>query len=200
VEKLIDSPSQDRSPFWSYDGRYIFFNRLINGREKVVYVELGSEAVHVLDHGPGRATLAAASPDSRYVLLTANRLLGWNVYIHDLQTGETTPYAKGYGGCRAKYSHDGTSIAWVSHKADGKGDIYLSPAGGFAPVRLTIDNQRHDYCPEFSPCDRYIAYASGPSLYSGNYDIMIMDIASRKVWQVTHSEACDMLPTWAESP
>jgi len=27
-----------------------------------------------------------------------------------------------------------------------------------------------------------------------------MDIASRKVWQVTHSEACDMLPTWAESP
>ncbi len=116
----------------------------------------------------------------------------------NLVTGDVRKFSEGYGGCRGRFSHSGNYIAWVSHKYDHKGDIILTPFGKFSPVRLTLDSQKHDYFPAFSPDDRYIVYASGPKLKSGNYDIKIIEIKSGKIWQITSSPAKDMMPYWGK--
>jgi lysophospholipase L1-like esterase len=196
VEKLIDSPSNDRAPFWTYDGKFIYFGRQVKGGLQVFRCELAGRKVEQVTHGGGRNTLPAVSADGRNMLITANRFLGWDLYRLDLVGGGEERYAPGYRGCRAKFAHSGSRVVFVSHKFDGRGDIFLTPLEPFKPVRLTVDAGMHDYYPAFSPDDRCIVYASGPQLKSGNWDIKIMEIASRRIWRITSSEAADRFPYW----
>jgi lysophospholipase L1-like esterase len=196
IKKLFTSPSKDRYPFWSYDGKYIYFSRLTNGKEQIYRYDFLSRKIKQLTSFKGRNALPSVSPDNRYLLITSNRFIGWNIYKMDLKTKKIKKLSKGYGGCRGRFSHSGKYIAWVSHKFDHKGDIILTPADKFKPVRLTLDSNKHDYFPSFSPDDKFIVYASGPKLKSGNYDIKIIEISTGKIWQITSSPAKDMMPYW----
>ncbi len=198
INKLFTSPSEDRYPFWSYDGRYIFFSRLISGREQIFRYDFSTGKINRLTFLKGRNALPAVSPDNRYLLITSNRFIGWNIYKMDLKTNKIQKLSEGYGGCRGRFSHSGKFIAWVSHKFDHKGDIIITPSNIFKPVRLTLDSDRHDYFPSFSPDDKYIVYASGPKLKSGNYDIKIIEISTGKIWHITSSPAKDMMPYWGK--
>ncbi len=198
IKKLFDSPSEDRAPFWTYDGKYILFSRKVNGREQIFKYDINSKKIAKITDFRGRNALPSVSPDNNFLLMTSNRFIGWNVYIMNLKSGETKKLSEGYGGCRARFSHSGKYIAWVSHKFDHKGDIILTPFERFSPRRLTFDSEKHDYCPAFSPDDRFIVYASGPKLKSGNYDIKIIEISTGKIWQITSSPAKDMMPYWGK--
>ncbi len=198
ITRLFPSPSEDRAPFWSYDEKYIFFSRKVNGREQIFKYDFSNKKVVQITNFKGKNILPAVSPDNKYLLFTSNKFIGWNVYLMNLVTGDVRKFSEGYGGCRGRFSHSGNYIAWVSHKYDHKGDIILTPFGKFSPVRLTLDSQKHDYFPAFSPDDRYIVYASGPKLKSGNYDIKIIEIKSGKIWQITSSPAKDMMPYWGK--
>jgi len=194
-ERLFPSPSEDRHPFWSQQGD-IYFSRLIDGNEQIFRYSFTDGNIAQITDLRGRNTLPALSPAADRLLMTSNLFLGWHVYWFDLKDGSVSKFSADYGGCRARYNNSGNSIAWVSHKASGKGDIFITQADRFAPVRLTIDDHKHDYYPCFSPDDRFIVYASGPQLRSGNWDLKIMEISSRKTWQITSSPAKDILPCW----
>ena len=129
-------------------------------------------------------------------MVTAHRLRGWNLFRINLDTGEETLFSPGYAGCRARYANSGKQVAFVSHKFDHRGDIILTPADRFSPQRLTLDNDRHDYYPSFSPDDRFLVYASGPRLKGGDYNLRIIEIRSRRTWTITHHPATDIKPFW----
>lgn len=196
IERLFSSPSQDTTPFWTADGKYIYFTRGKKRREEIFRYSFEDKRVVQVTDLSGRNTLPVLNRAGDVMLFTSNKLLGWNVYRYSLRSGEDEKLSKGYGGCRARFSHDDHWIAWVSHKIDHKGDIFLTPAKQFLPQRITLDGLKHDYCPCFSPDDRFIAYASGPKLYSGNYDLKIIEISSKKIWTITHSPAKDVMPHW----
>lgn len=195
--KLFASPSNDHAPFWTYDGKFLYFSRQVKGGQQVFRYEFSSRSVEAVTHSRGRNTLPVVSADGQDLLITANRFIGWNLYRQNLHSGEEVKFASHYRGCRAKFSHSGKQVVFVSHKFDGRGDIFLTPLETFTPVRLTVDAERHDYYPAFSPDDRYIVYASGPQLKSGNWDVKIMEISSRRIWTITSSTAADRLPYWA---
>ncbi len=195
TERLFPSPSEDRYPFWGGQD-VIYFNRLVDGNEQVFRFNYRDRFVEQVTSLPGRNSLPVPSPDGKTILLTANHFLGWHVYTYDLTQGKVSRFSGNYGGCRAQFSNRGDLVAWVSHKADGRGDVFLTPVNDFQPVRLTLDDQMHDYYPWFSPDDRYIVYASGPQLLSGNWDLKIIEIATRKIWRITSSPAKDILPSW----
>jgi len=196
IERLFSSPSQDNSPFWTADGKFVYFTRGKKRREEIYRYSFEDKGVVQVTDLAGRNTLPVLNRAGDVMLFTSNKLLGWNVYRYDLRSGKDEKISKGYGGCRARFSHDDNWIAWVSHKIDHKGDIFLTPANQFSPQRITLDGVKHDYCPCFSPDDRFIAYASGPKLYSGNYDLKIIEISTKKIWTITHSPAKDVMPQW----
>ncbi len=196
ISRLFSSPSQDNSPFWTKDGEYIYFTRGKKRREQIYRYHLQEQTLEQVTRLGGRNSLPVVSRSGNVMLFTSNKLLGWNVYRYDLVSGLDEKISKGYGGCRARFSHDDKWIAWVSHKFDHKGDIFLTPANKFVHQRITLDSLKHDYCPCFSADDRYIAYASGPKLKSGNYDLKIIEISTKKIWTITHSPAKDVMPHW----
>jgi len=198
VKKLFPSPTRDRSPWWSMDGRYIYFDRLVNRREQVFRFAFSTGSVERVTNQSRRTGLPTVSPNGDTLLVTGHRLMGWNLFRIRLSDGKEEIFSPGYAGCRAKYSHSGSFVAFVSHKFDHRGDIILTPAKTFEPVRLTVDGDRHDYYPAFSPDDRHIVYASGPQLKDGNYDLRIMEIATRRIWTVTNDPATDYKPVWSK--
>lgn len=198
VERLFRSPSQDHSPCWTADGKYIYFDRLVDGKEQVFRFDPARDEVEAVTRRNRRTALPAVSPDGSTLLATGHRLMGWNLVRIDLMDGNESLFTPEYGGCRAKYSHSGKQVAFVSHKFDQRGDIILTPATVFSPTRLTLDGKRHDYYPAFSPDDRFIVYASGPQLRDGNYDLCVIEIASRRTWTITSHPATDYKPAWGE--
>ncbi len=199
IKKILSSPSDDRYPFWSYDGKYIYFARKIGRREQIFRYNVKTENVEQITNYRGRNSLPSASPDNRFILLTSNRFIGWNVYMIDTLEKKVLKISENYGGCRAKFSHKGNLIAWVTHKFDKKGDIVLTSLSDIkSHRRLTLNSKKHDYCPSFSPDDKYIVYASGPKLKEGNYELMVIEIASGKMWKLTNSPAKDMVPYWSK--
>lgn len=195
AERLFASPSEDRNPFWSKENE-IYFNRLVDGTEQIFRFSFADGRVEQITSLGGRNTLPVLAPEADRLLMTSNIFLGWHVYWYELKDGKVSRFSADYGGCRARFSNRGDRVAWVSHKADGRGDVFLTPINDFQPVRLTLDDQMHDYYPCFSPDDRYIVYAAGPQLRSGNWDLKIVEISTRKTWQLTSSPARDIMPCW----
>ncbi len=200
VQPLISSDQDNKSPIWNHSGDYLFFSRGRDNSQNIFKYNVGSKQIEQVTRFSGTNALPSISSSEKYLIVTGKNLLGWNLYLVDLQSMEKHIFADGYKGCRAKFSHLGERVAFVSHKYDGKGDIFLADiqATGTPPERLTLDPQHHDYYPAFSPDDRYIVYASGPQLKSGNWDIKIMELSTRKTWTVTSSPAADRFPSWAK--
>jgi TolB protein len=198
LTKLFSSPTEDRHPFWTYKGEQLYFSRSVKGRYQIFRYDFESGKILQITDYRGKNALPAVSPSGRFLLITSNRLFGWNVHKIDLKTTISEKFSVGYGGCRARYSHSGDKIVWVSHKVDNKGDLFVTASNKFEPFRLTIDSEKHDYYPCFSPDDKYIVYASGPHLKSGNYNIRIIDLKTHRIWQITSDPAKDILPFWSE--
>jgi len=198
VRRLFPSPTEDRAPWWSLDGRSIYFVRRVNGREQIFRYAFADHRVEQVTRRNRRTGLPSVSPDGRTLLITGHRLMGWNLSRINLADGSEEVFSPGYAGCRAKFSHSGAFVAFVSHKFDHRGDIILTPADRFAPIRLTVDGNRHDYYPAFSPDDRYIVYASGPQLKDGNYDLRVMEISTRRIWTITNHPGTDYKPVWSK--
>jgi len=198
IKRLFKSPTEDKSPFWTYDGKYIFFCRIVKRKEQIFKYSLSTKKIEQIANYRGRNILPAVSPSGKHMLITSNKFIGWNVYKVDLETCEDKKFSTGYGGCRAKYSHSGHLIALVSHQFDHKGDIFLTAPDKFLPIRLTIDSENSDYFPAFSTDDRYIVYSSAPKTKSKHYNIKIIEISTKKIWKITSSQANDRFPYWGK--
>jgi len=198
IKKLFKSPSKDKAPFWTYDGQYIFFSRNLKRKEQIFKYNLSTKKTEQITNYRGRNGLPAVSPSGRYMLITSNKFIGWNVYKVDLKTGENKKFSTGYGGCRAKYSHSGKLVVLVSHEFDHKGDLFLTHPDKFSPTRLTIDSENSDYFPAFSTDDRYLVYSSAPKIKSKHYRIKIIEVSTKKIWEITSSQANDRFPYWGK--
>ena len=199
VRPLIVSEGDNKSPYWTHSGTYLYFSRRQGGRQNIFRYNFNIQTVEQVTDFSGTNALPTVSASSEYLMTTGKNLLGWNLYLIDLANMEKQIFADGYKGCRAKFSHHGDEVVFVSHKFDGKGDIFLSTITGQPmPRRLTLDAQHYDYYPAFSPDDQYVVYASGPQLKSGNWDIKILELSSSKTWTITSSPAADRFPCWSE--
>jgi len=85
------------------------------------------------------------------------------------------------GGTPA-WSPDGQSIAFDLRNEDGRGDVYVVPARGGAPVRLT-DHPADDLVPSWAGDGQSIYFGS---TRTGRYEIWRMSARGADAVQVTH--------------
>ncbi len=143
--RLTSDPAIERSPVWSPDGSQIAFLReSASGVSIYVVPSLGGAARKLADTyglpfswSPTGEFLAMAEKNSREE--------PFSLFLLSTKTGEkqklTNPPAQSYGDRNQVFSPDGKTLAFVRTSAIDVEDIYLLPAAGGEPQRLTFDNK-----------------------------------------------------------
>lgn len=121
-----------------------------------------------LTTGPGSDTEAAWSPDGRRIVFQSDRSGTLDLYVLDLETGETRPLVAGPGhSCFPAWSPDGRWVVYAyahfsttAFERQGDGyNLFLVSVEGGEPRRLTQGLHR-DYCPSFSRDGKTIWFSS----------------------------------------
>jgi Tol biopolymer transport system component/DNA-binding winged helix-turn-helix (wHTH) protein len=136
-------------PGFSPDGRYIAFLHWSRVERPGLYVlpALGGPPRKLLDFAPNIdcKTGLGWSPDGKFLIFSdgaADQPCSLRrLSIEDLSVIQlSSPPVPSTGDWDAQYSPDGTSIAFIRNTKDVE-DIYIMPATGGTPRRLTFDNR-----------------------------------------------------------
>jgi Tol biopolymer transport system component len=135
------------------------------------------------------------------LVFTGKKAPGWDVFVCDLAAGASRTLTDGGQACRPRFSPDGRTIAYVSHEADGKGDVWLMAADGNGKRRLTVRDATSDYSPAWSPDGRTIVFASSAeTMYAreGRWALYTADAATGRVELLFDGPGRDVFPDWRE--
>jgi len=195
-KRLTNHPSNDEDPAWSPDGKHIAFHSDRKSGLEIYIMNVDGSELTQFTHTIGRNGLPAWSPAGKWMAYTGNRYLGWNVYVTNLDKTDDKRLTSGHGACRPDWSPDSKKIAYVSGKADEKGDIWVMNPDGSEKTQLTFDDMNYDYYPAWSPDGQYIVYAKTSHKQTGNWEIYAMSSDGQKHVRITHHPARDEFPDW----
>jgi TolB protein len=88
----------------------------------------------------------------------------------------------------------GQSVAFVSDRG-GVPQLYLMNADGTNPQKLDLPDMGYVIDPAWSPNGTLLAFSWRRP--SGNYDIYVMDVASRRTLEITRDSGRNERPSWA---
>ena len=185
--RLTTDPAEDRYPVWSPDGRFIAFHRH-SEREDGIYVvpALGGPERKLVTRRadaslPWLETGLDWSPDGKYLAYVdrqpgqTNRIVFLVAVDNPSSKRLLTVPAGQMADYTPRFSPDGKTVAFVRLAGPRASDIFLVPAGGREPRRITYGEPLiigFDWTPDGA----YIVFCSGR--YSGN---------SGRLWKVSIS-------------
>lgn len=185
--------------------------RIAPDNSRIAFCELMRESwqirMYSLDLGrtvtfpvfPAMNMSPAWSPDGNRLAFSSSRSGDPEIYIVD-SDGHNLKRVTAYHGPDVSpvwNPKTGAQIAWVSGQS-GLPQIWIMEADGTNPQRIT--DQGYAVSPSWSPNGQFLAFAwtrhYGPGL-PGGQDIYVMDITTKKYWQLTHEAARNDFPTWS---
>ncbi len=123
----------------------------------------------------------AWSPDGKTIAFNSDRTGEMNIWLHELESGNTRQLTKGIGGdYQANWSPDGRRIAFFSSRA-GTADIWCADIESGDLKSLTNEDSV-DVNPFFSPDGEMIAFNSDRS---GRPEVWVMKSDGSEVRQLT---------------
>ena len=185
------------SPAWGPGGRQIAYSRLDRGNI-VVTDASGGGGTTVPGTETGVNYTAAFSPDGRTMAFAHSDESGTNVMSADIAShccAQRLTVGRFADNLSPTYSPNGRQIAFVSTRA-GPPQIYYMDADGTNQqllVPFDFGQTGSSYAPEWAPDGTALAFHRE---VSGSFQLMVMDLASRRVRQVTSSGRNED-PTWA---
>jgi Tol biopolymer transport system component len=196
VAAAVATPADETEPAWRPDGSGLAFTR---GDEESWTIDFATRAESRLipdfrrTHG-----ILNFSPTVPLAAFTGKRTLGWDVFLLDLASGRATALTSGGKSCRPRFSPDGRTIAFVSHAADGWGDVWTMTPDGSAKTRVAGTDGRADYFPSWSPDGKEIVFCSGTehSPKEGRWTLHILDVATRRVRPLFSAAERALFPDW----
>jgi len=203
ITRLTTSPAKEKDPAWFPDGEAIAFTREVKKflrRDLSLFrvdVSTGSSSRIIPGYRRGHA-IPHVSPLGDLLTFTGKRRIGWDAAVYDLKEKKAFFLDEGGKSCRARFSPDGRKLAYVSSKADGKGDIWLMNPDGSGKKRLTERDETYDYFPSWSPDGRFVVFNSSRQHdHNGDWALYLVEIQTGKVTLLFDSEGNDVFPDWA---
>lgn len=205
---LTTFQGNDLSPFFSHDGKAIYFIREdladVAGKQTMVYnlwkMDLDGKNAARLSSVDFDIMNPHPSKDGQKIIYEKNFQL-WQMSLSDFKetaipvhifsdkkSDQESTKIVSEGSEMGHWSPDSSQIVFVL-----QGDIWLMPSHGGMAIQLTKGPAK-DQWPRFSPDGKSIAYFSNKS---GNDDIYILELSSKKERQLTNHKSNDFFHSWA---
>ncbi len=200
--RITDSPQNERFPAWFADGRTLLYSEEVGRQSHLWIIDLiTKEKKRAIPGFSGTHFLADCSPSAPLIAFTGKKLMGWDVFLFDMENRTTKNLVQDGTSCRPRFSPDGGAIAYVSSQADGKGDIWTMAWDGSGQQRVTELNETYDYFPSWSPDGKQIVFCSNArSGYAdqGEWALFVVDVSKKTVVPLFDSPGRDVFPDWAK--
>ncbi len=156
--RLTSDPGRDIAPAWTPDGSHIAFTRIhgIAGGERTIFLipAMGGTERKLLSINTASESWLAArlswSPDGKLLAFSGKESPQSmaSIFLLAVETLEqrqlTPPPLAGYSDTNPAFSPDGKTLAFIRRHGTSSREIYLAPAAGGEPRRLTNDNRTID--------------------------------------------------------
>jgi TolB protein len=197
--RLTDHAAQEQDPTWAADGQSVFFTAERDGRSEIYRVWLADRRVERLTSGIDRAIMPAASPDGKLLAYAAQTIMNFQVYVLDLQTGQTRQVTSGGGACRPAWRPDSREVAYVQLDREPS-RLEVVREDGREP--LIEDPRLWAYYPSYSPDGRWVAFSVSPEHHRGeDWDLAIAERATPgRFTRLTTGRGNDRVPVFRPRP
>ena len=204
IRRLTSSPRDEVEQTWTPDGKKLAYTEEVKrpfGKRYSLWIkDLATDAVERLaPEFPDSAALPNFSPVAPLLAFTGKKTPGWDVFVYDRAARTYQALTEGGHACRPHFSPDGRTIAYVSHEADRRGDIWLMAADGGGKRRLTVRDETSDYFPTWSPDGRAVVFcSSAETMYAheGRWGMYLVDVATGRVSLFYDGPGRDVFPDW----
>ncbi len=199
---VTGSDNDEREPSWFPNGESLAYSietkKLLRRRSALHRVDLDTGKTRRLipDHN-GAHGIPHVSPDGAQVVFTGKRTMGWDVALYDGESGTVRFLEEGGKSCRARFTRDGLKLAYVSGRADGKGDIWMMDPSGEGKTRLTFRDETYDYFPSWSPDGRFVVFNSSRQHdHRGDWQLWLLELETGATTLLYDSPGSDIFPDW----
>lgn len=190
------------TPRWSPDSSRIAFtcfapaNGIISAQICMYSMDAGK--VVSFAHFRGTNTSPTWNPEGNRVMFSSSMQGNPEIYVSD-SSGNLPKRLTYSGGNIANTSpawnpKTGQSVAYVSDRS-GVPQLYLMNADGTNSQKLDVPDMGYLIDPSWAPNGQLLAFSWRRP--SGNYDIYVMDVASRRIIELTRDSGRNERPSWA---
>jgi serine/threonine protein kinase/Tol biopolymer transport system component len=170
--RLVANPGADEHPAWAPNGRQIAFIRYLGAQSHLVLISALGGSERILYTAPPDAEIhdgLAWGPDSKLLVFSERPARSvpnslFSINVETLEKRQLTRPAAGYesNDSRPAFSPDGRTISFIRSVSSGISEIYLIPASGGEPRRLTFDNRSLQYA-DWTADGRELVFSSNRS-------------------------------------
>jgi Tol biopolymer transport system component len=202
ISAVASSPEDESDPSWFPGGKILCYTKetkkLIRSRADLYKVDIRTKKSERLIPGYDKTNaISNVSPADPLVTFTGKRMIGWDVAVYDWDKKTVTFLEDQGDSCRARFSKDGKTLAYVSSTADGKGDIWLMNPDGTQKMRITERNETYDYFPSWSPDGAYIVFNSSRQHdHNGDWQLYIINVETLETTLLFDSPGNDVFADW----
>jgi TolB protein len=198
LRNLTDTPTDEREPTWSPDGKHIAFVSDQDGQREVYVMNIDGGEWRNLTQNPAEDFSPVWSPDGTRIAFVSDRTRNYEIFVMDAYTGDAV---RNVSLNRAEewspvWSPDSNHLTFISDET-GSYQVYL----------LTLDNRRirnltrhnsSDFSPAWSPDGKHIAFVSNRSEMQRIYLLNIECRVSAEdcIVPVTATRAESSTPAW----
>lgn len=191
-----------RAPRFLRDGRLMYLRADNRRRSEIVILDpvTGEEGAHLARVNAGGE--AAAHPDGRSIVFAradSHRDVYFfaDLFRRDLQTGEEQRLTQGLRAREPDISPDGRHVVFTLSRAGTAHLMIAELEDVMGTMRPLIEAERFQqfFTPRFSPDGRYVAVSSWRR--GGYRDVLLVEVASGRVREVTRDRAQDTGPVFS---
>jgi TolB protein len=200
--KLTSLGTISLSPRWSPDASRIAFTcfATVSGVPSAQICMYSFDAGKVVSFARFRGTNNAPtwSPDGSQVMFSSS-MNGSPSALYVTDASGNRPKRLTYATTGADTSpawnpKTGQTVAFISDRG-GLPQLYLMNADGTEPQKLDLPDMGYIVDPAWAPNGQLLAFAWRRP--AGNYDIYVMDVASRRIIELTRDSGRNERPSWA---